>query len=182
MEVLSAKVGYLEENCYLIKEENNGLIVDPGDEIDKILDMIGNTKIVGILITHAHFDHIGALDDLLDKYDVPVYYHNVNKELNRNVIDVEEKEYNIENFSFNVIYTPGHRNDSVSYLFNNTMFTGDFLFKESIGRTDLEYGNFDEMIKSIKKIKQYPDNIEIYPGHGDKTNLGYEKKNSSYLQ
>lgn len=184
MEVLSTKVGYLEENCYLIKEENNGLIVDPGDEIDKILDMIGNTKIVGILITHAHFDHIGALDDLLNKYNVPVFYHNVNNELNKNVINVEEKEYKSVCFTFEVIYAPGHRNDLVVYYFkeNNTMFTGDFLFKESIGRTDLEYGNYDEMIESIKIIKEYPDSIEIYPGHGDKTNLGYEKKNSSYLQ
>ena len=183
MEVLSTKVGYLEENCYLIKEENNGLIVDPGDEIDKILDMIGNTKIVGILITHAHFDHIGALDDLLSKYDVPIYYHNINNELSYDkLIDVKEQEYQNNDFRFKVIYTKGHRNDSVSYLFNNTMFTGDFLFKESIGRTDLEYGNYDEMIESIKIIKEYPDNIEIYPGHGDKTNLGYEKKNNSYLQ
>lgn len=184
MEIKSTKVGYLEENCYLIKEDNNGLIVDPGDEIDKILDMIGDTKIVGILITHAHFDHIGALNDLLDKIDVPVYYHNVNNELDRNIINVEEKEYKIDNLKFEVIYTPGHRNDSVTFYFkkDNVMFTGDFLFNLSIGRTDLEYGNDIEMINSINKIKKYDGDITIYPGHGNESTLSYEKKYNNYIK
>lgn len=182
MEVKKVVVGYLEENCYLIKEGNNGLIIDPGDEINKILDMIGDTNIVGILITHAHFDHIGALDDLLKHYDVPIYYRNINNELKYNkLIDIKEQKYELDNFIFNVIYTPGHRNDSVTYLFGNTMFTGDFIFYLSIGRTDLEYGNQEEMIKSIDKIKQYSNNITIYPGHGISTDLGYEKKNNSYF-
>ena len=182
MEIKKTVVGYLEENCYFIKEGNKGLIVDPGDEINKILKMIGDTKIVGILITHAHFDHVGALDDLLKKYDVPIYYHNINNELNyKKLINVEEQEYKIDNFTFDVIYTPGHRNDSVTFLFDDTMFTGDFIFYLSIGRTDLEYGNYEEMIDSIKKIKQYPDNITIFPGHGIDTTLGYEKENNSYF-
>lgn len=182
MEIKKTVVGYLEENCYLIKEGDNGLIVDPGDEIDKIINMIGDTNIIGILITHAHFDHVGALDELLKKYDVPVYYHNVNSELNyKNLIDVKEQEYKIDNMSFKVIYTPGHRNDSVTYQFNDIMFTGDFIFYLSIGRTDLEYGNYEEMLDSIKKIKKYPDNITIYPGHGIDTNLGFEKSKNSYF-
>lgn len=180
MEIKKVVVGYLEENCYLIKDGNKGLIVDPGDEIDKILDMIGDTKIIGILITHAHFDHIGALDDLLKVYDVPVYYHNINNELNKNIIDIKEQEYNIDDFKFNVIYTPGHRNDSVTYQFNDIMFTGDFLFKGSVGRTDLEYGNYNEMISSIELIKKYTDNIIIYPGHGEETTLKNEKENNLY--
>ena len=180
MEIKKVVVGYLEENCYLIKDGNKGLIVDPGDEIDKILDMIGDTKIIGILITHAHFDHIGALDDLLKVYDVPVYYHNINNELNKNIIDIKEQEYITDNFIFNVIYTPGHRNDSVTYCFNDIMFTGDFLFKGSVGRTDLEYGNYNEMISSIELIKKYKDNIIIYPGHGEETTLKNEKENNLY--
>ena len=155
MEVKKTVVGYLEENCYLIKEGNKGLIVDPGDEIDKILNMIGDTDIVGILITHAHFDHIGALDDLLKHFDVPIYYHNINNELTyEKLIDVKEQEYEIDNFIF--------------YL--------------SIGRTDLEYGSNEEMKESINKIKNYSNNITIYPGHGKDTYLGFELKENSYLQ
>lgn len=183
MEIKKTIVGYIEENCYLIKEGNKGLIVDPGDEIDKILDMIGETNIIGILITHAHFDHIGALDALLDKYDVPVYYHNVNNELNRNIVSIKEQEYKIEEFIFKVIYTPGHRNDSVIYYFEKekVMFTGDFIFYLSIGRTDFEYGDIYEMNNSINKIKKYKDNIVIYPGHGTKTTLDFEKEYNSYF-
>ena len=184
MEIKKVEVGYLNENCYLIKDNNFGLIVDPGDEIDKILNMIGDTKIEGILITHAHFDHVGALDDLIKVYDVPIYYHNVNKELNyKNLIDVKEKEYNIKDLSFEIIYTPGHRNDSITYYFKKAdiMFTGDFIFHLSIGRTDLEYGDYDDMCKSIEKIKMYKDNITIYPGHGIDTYLGYEKKYNDFL-
>lgn len=182
MEIKKTVVGYLEENCYLIKDGNKGLIVDPGDEIDKILDMIGDTKIIGILITHAHFDHIGALDELLKVYDVPVYYHNINNELEyKDLVDVKEQEYKTDNFIFNVIYTPGHRNDSVTYYFNDIMFTGDFLFKGSVGRTDLEYGNYNEMISSIELIKKYKDNIIIYPGHGEATTLKNEKENNLFF-
>ncbi len=184
MEVKKTVVGYLEENCYLIKKGNNGLIVDPGDEIDKILDMVGDIKIVGILITHAHFDHIGALDDLLKIYDVPVYYHNVNKEIEyEKLIDIKEQNYIIGDFNFKVIYTPGHRNDSVTYYFEKekNMFTGDFIFYLSIGRTDLEYGDYSEMFESLKRIKEYPDNTTLFPGHGIKTKLGFEKEKNSYL-
>ena len=183
MEIKKVIVGYLEENCYLIKEGNKGLIVDPGDEIDKILNMIGDTDIVGILITHAHFDHIGALDDLVKHFDVPIYYHNINNELTyEKLIDVKEQEYEIDNFIFKVLYTPGHRNDSVTYFIGNNMFTGDFIFRLSIGRTDLEYGSDEEMMESINKIKRYSNNITIYPGHGEDTYLGFELKENSYLQ
>lgn len=184
MEVNKIVVGNYSENCYLIKKNGIGLIVDPGDEIDKIMDMIGGTKIVGILITHAHFDHIGALEELEKKIDVPIYYHNINNELNyKKLVNLEEKEYKINNFNFKVIYTPGHRNDCVTFYFyeNEIMFTGDFLFYLSVGRTDLEYGDFNDMIKSIKLIKTYNDNIKIYPGHSSSTTLGFEKKYNEYL-
>ena len=184
MNIDKTVVGVYQENCYLIKKNNIGLIVDPGDEIDKILDMIKDTKIVGILITHAHFDHIGALKELEEKTNAPIYYRNINNELNyNNLIDIKETEYNINDFNFKVIYTPGHRNDSVTYYFyeDDIMFTGDFLFYLSIGRTDLEYADKNDMINSIKLIKKYPDNIVFYPGHGTSSNLGFEKQYNNYL-
>ena len=184
MDVKRVVVGYLSENCYLINDGKEGIIVDPGDEIEKIVDMISDIKVIGILITHNHFDHVGALENLLKIYDVPIYYHNINNELAyEKIVDVEEKEYSINSFKFKVIYTPGHRNDSTTFYFyeDEIMFTGDFLFYLSVGRCDLEYGNHEEMLESIKLIKNYPDDIKIYPGHSSETTLGFEKKYNDFL-
>lgn len=186
MKIEKLVVGSYQENCYFLRKNNNLIIVDPGDEFKRIDEKIinDNLNLVAILITHAHFDHIGALEELIKKYNVPVYYNNVNNEIiYDNLVNVTEKEYNIKDFSFKVIYTRGHRNDLVSYYFyeEGIMFTGDFIFKGTIGRTDLEYGNMINMLKSIKKIKEYPDNILIYPGHRDETLLKYEKENNYYF-
>jgi len=167
-------VGYLEENCYILEKNNNVLVIDPGAEYNKIKEKLRNKNVIGILITHRHFDHIGALNDLLNDYKVPVYEDD-------NTI---EKEYNVNNFTFKVIKTYGHTNDSITFLFcqEKIMFTGDFLFKDTVGRTDFPTGNYEQMLISINKIKEYNDEIIIYPGHGDKTNLGYEKKNNKFFK
>ena len=115
---------------------------------------------VGVIITHYHFDHIGALN----KFDETLILDRHN---------LEEKEYNISNFKFDVIYTPGHKEDSITIYFkeDKIMFTGDFIFKGAIGRTDLKGGNDIDMINSLNKIDKYDKDIIIYPGHGDKTTL-----------
>lgn len=171
MNVKCIKVGYLEANCYIIKNNNNVLIVDPGDEVNKIIDNIGNSNVCAILITHYHFDHIGCLQVLKDKYNTKVIDYNNSGE-----------EINIDAFNFKVISTKGHTSDSVSFYFEREklMFTGDFLFKESIGRTDFENSNYEDMINSIKLIKTYPDDITIYPGHGESSTSLHEKQNNIF--
>lgn len=184
MNIKKIVVGDLMENCYLIIKDNDVLIVDPGDEYPKIKKELNNLNVVGVLITHAHFDHIGALNEVLSDYDVPLYYYNINNELAHNdLINLEEKEYVINDFKFKCVYTPGHRNDLMTFYFyeDNIMFTGDFLFKGTIGRTDLEYGNYEDMLKSIDKIKKYDEEIKIYPGHGEDTTLKEEKENNMYM-
>lgn len=173
MKIKVIKVGYLETNCYLVIKNNDCLIIDPGDESEKIINEIGNLNVVGIIITHYHFDHIGALDVIKDKYNTLVY----------DINNLEEKEYDINGFKFNVIYTKGHHETCITIYFkeDKIMFTGDFLFKESIGRTDLETGDFDEMKKSLDKIKKYPSDITIYPGHGDFSSLSHELKYNYYF-
>lgn len=173
-------------NCYFLKKDNDLIIIDPGDEFEEINNKIKNENLnlVAILITHAHFDHVGALDKLLKEYDVPVYYNNVNDEMSYSkLVNIRQENYNVSSFSFDVIYTKGHRNDSVTYYFkeNNMMFTGDFLFNLSIGRMDLEYASFEDMKESIEKIKMYSDDIIIYPGHGEKSTIKYEKEFNPYL-
>ena len=184
MIIKKIETGFLKENCYILIKNNNALIIDPGDDYELIINEINNYNIVGILITHAHFDHIGALSELVEKYNVPIYYNNENSEINYDsVITIEEKKYSISDFKFEVIYTKGHRNDLCTFYFydDNVMFTGDFIFRGTVGRTDLEYSDPNEMKKSIEKIKKYGDDIVIYPGHGEDTTIGYEKENNVYF-
>lgn len=173
MKVNSVITGILQENCYIVSLDNNCLIIDPGDDTTKIINRIGNMNVLAILITHRHFDHIGSLDKLKEIYKCNIYdYQNC-----------KEKEYNIENFKFEVIYNPGHSNDSISFYFKKEkiMFVGDFVFKNTIGRCDLDGGNYSEMQNSIQKLKQIKENIILYPGHGEYTNLDDEKENNPYF-
>ena len=174
MKIEVVKVGDLECNCYLLEKDGKILVIDPGDDVDKIVNRINDREVVGIIITHYHFDHIGALDDIIDKYKVNVYDRN----------NMNEGMFEIDNFNFNIIYTPGHRDDCISIYFKDDrmMFVGDFIFKDSIGRVDLPGGNMDKMIDSINKIKKYDRDIVIYPGHGDNTTLGYEIDNNIYFK
>lgn len=170
MNITRLVVGSLEENTYILEIDNELLIVDPGSEYDKISKIINNRKVLGILITHSHFDHIGALDNFKD---IDIYKYDV----------LEEKEYNIDKFSFEVIFNPGHSKDSVSYYFKkyNTLFSGDFIFYESIGRCDLPTGSISDMEKSIDKIKKYDKDMIIYPGHGEDTTLSHEIEYNPYF-
>ena len=163
MDIKTIIVGELEENCYLIIKNKECLIVDPGDDFETIKKAIGDLKVVGCLVTHFHQDHIGALEEVISYYDV----------------DINKEEY--PNFKYETIETPGHTAESKTFYFpkEKIMFTGDFLFKESFGRTDLG-GNNKDMIDSIKLIEKYPDDTTIYPGHGISSNLGKEKQHFVY--
>ena len=173
MNIKCVVTGYLDENCYILSKNDTCLIVDPGDDFLKIKEAIGTDKVLGVLITHSHVDHIGDLRNFLTKRSIKIFKRS----------NLEEKEYKIGDFTFKCIYTPGHSKDSVTFYFEeeNSMFIGDFIFKESIGRTDLPGGSDFEMNESIKKILQYDDSIKLYPGHYEETSLGYEKNNNKYL-
>lgn len=160
MKVNRVIVGSLETNCYILVKDDKCLIIDPGDEIDKIKKEIGKKEVIGIIVTHSHFDHIGALN----------YF---NKDLILDKSNLEEKEYNINNFNFEVIYTPGHKEDCITIYFKEEkiMFTGDFIFEGTIGRMDLEGGSTIDMKNSLEKMKKYDSNIKIYLGHGNSTYL-----------
>lgn len=163
MEINRVIVGTLEENCYIITKNNQSIIIDPGDDADKIIKACEGKNIVGVLITHHHFDHIGALRKI------------------ENYFNIKEGACNI-NLGWEIINTPGHTKDSVSYYFKEEkiLFSGDFIFLNSIGRTDLDSGSDIDMQNSLKLISNYDDDIIVYPGHGEKTILGYEKNNFKY--
>lgn len=173
MNVIRIVVGDYRCNCYILEKDNNIIVIDPGDEFDKINNYIGKKKLIGIIITHYHFDHIGALEEFKNNYNADVY----------DISNMTEGENNIGDFKFYIIYTPGHKEDAITIYFKEEkiMFTGDFIFKESVGRCDLSGGNINDMKRSIEKIKNYGD-VLIYPGHGDSTNLLYEIENNIYFR
>ena len=160
MKIEKIEVGDLDTNCYIVTNNDKTLIIDPGDDFDKIKEKINNKKIVGCLVTHFHPDHIGALEEVLSTYDIDV-----------------NGDYT-KDFDYEVIEFPGHTFDSRAFYFpkNNIMFIGDFIFEKGLGRTDLG-GNNKDMIESLNKLSKYPDDITLYPGHGDKTTIGKEKPN-----
>ena len=166
MKIEKIKVGQLRCNCYVLSINNECIVIDPGAEYNKIKEIIGPKKVIAVLITHNHFDHVGALDN----FDVRYIYDFSN---------LEEKEYHFSNFKFKVIKTPGHSSDLLTYYFKEeqAMFTGDFLFKDCIGRTDLFSSSNEDMINSLNKITNYPDEVTIYPGHGDNSTIKHEKYN-----
>ena len=164
MRIETLEVGALETNCYFIISNNDLIVVDPGADYELIKMKIGNYNLKAVFITHNHYDHKDALDDLLKDYDVPV--------------NPEE----VKGYNYKIISNPGHTRDSISFYFpkEGKMITGDFLFHESIGRTDLYGGNHSEMLESLEMISSYPDKTIIYPGHGPETILGHEKERFKY--
>lgn len=161
-------VGELETNCYIVENKDSCLVIDPGDEFSKIKNSI-NKKVVGVLLTHKHFDHVRALKEIVDYYNVPVYdKNNLSNGVNK-----------IGDFELIVNYNPGHTMDSISFMFDNIMFSGDFIFKGCIGRTDLG-GDFAMMQDSIGKILKSENDYKIYPGHGDVTTLDEEREMLKY--
>lgn len=163
MNIKTLIVGPLKTNCYIIEKNEKCIIIDPGDEPNTIKNALKDKKVIGCLVTHFHQDHIEALEEVLSFYD----------------IEVNKEKY--EGFSFETIETPGHTFDSKTFYFpeEKVMFCGDFIFASSIGRTDLG-GNDKDMIASLEKIKKYPDDIILYPGHGSQTTLGTEKKHFNF--
>lgn len=168
MVVKTIPVGELYTNCYVISKDKHALIIDPGDEASKIESYIKEQGYIvdNILITHHHFDHIGALNELKELYDVQV-------------IDYFSKEKEHTGlFNYEIINNPGHTYDSITFYFKEekTMFVGDFIFNNGIGRTDLPTGSSKEMEESLNMINNYPKDTIIYPGHGPSSILGDELK------
>ena len=197
--------GPFQENSYLLvdKSSNKSVLIDPGDEGQKIINYINEKNIVPLAIinTHAHLDHIGAISEIKEKYSIPFYLHVREKP----ILDsyplacrmfgikpgkspsVDEWFHSsgkllIEPFKFLIIETPGHTPGGCSFLINDAIFVGDTLFQGSIGRTDLPGGDRKILDKSlIKLIKKLNPETTVYSGHGPSTSIGFEKANNSFL-
>jgi len=199
-------VGALFTNCYIVydSEKSVGIIVDAGDEADKILEAVDrrDVKIRGIFLTHGHFDHVLAVRDLKKELNCGFYLHKADEEilkfvprdakvfLDRDVPPppkpdgwiAEGQVIEVGKYSAKVIHTPGHTPGSVCYVFDGCVFTGDTLFAGSVGRTDLHGGDPNLLISSIvDKLFKLPDSYAVYPGHGPSTTIGVEKKLNPFV-
>lgn len=208
MEWSQIPLGPLQTNCYvLVKEDKTCLIIDPGEESEKLSNYIKQAQLkpLAIILTHAHFDHIGAVDDIREKYTIPAYIHEeeanwlVDPALNGSLkyemiktvrgkradyIISGEQAMKIGDFHFYIYETPGHSPGSISLYFEDSqlVISGDALFNGSIGRTDLPFGNHHQLIKSIHdKLLILPEETIVLPGHGPATTIGQEMDSNPFL-
>lgn len=196
----TVKVGPYQANCYILaeKEGSGAIIIDPGEDYNRIKKAIDKHKLTPkvIINTHGHIDHIGAND----KFGLPVYIHKDDADFlsdtKKNMSaflgsptssDSKIKTLNdkdkiaLGKLSLEVIHTPGHTPGSICLKIDDILFTGDTLFYGGIGRTDFPYASEESMRESLKKLMSLPDELKIFPGHGPASSIGEEKKSNPLI-
>ena len=200
-------VGPVQENCFLFRRDGSkeALIVDPGEEAPKLLAAINalGVELKGILLTHTHFDHVGAVAPLARHTGAPVYCPELEKHVLADIMsyvpwegfgpyeswDAEHtvsggERLELAGFEIDVMFTPGHSPGHVTYSIpdEEAIFSGDVLFQQSVGRTDLPGGDWPTLLESIRGlVDEFPGETRVYPGHMGLTTLGDERAQNPFL-
>ena len=195
--------GIMDVNTYIISNDQDLIVIDPGQELDEVIQVIDHMSLhfVGILITHGHFDHIAGIDELVERYHVPVYTSLRTKIIIQNTeLNLSDAfsipfipEANLEeatphmtlgSFEIDVINVPGHTFGDVAFYFkdHNALFTGDAIFKGGVGRYDFPTSSLGFLRQSIRKLRDLPFDVNIYPGHGEMTSLDYEREHNYFIK
>lgn len=192
--------GDIEENAYLVWEGKHGILIDPGTKARKLQMFLEENEIEldAILLTHAHFDHIGGVDFYAKQYQCDVYVSEedypmlYDASLNCSIMmdaftcKTKAKTYkdsiHLIDKDIKILKAPGHTSGSVLLIIEDQMFSGDVLFKMGIGRTDLPGGSNTQMAQTIGMIKNIAEDFEVHPGHGDSTKLSFEQFNNPYFR
>ena len=206
MKIIQLEVGSLGTNCYIAYCENtkNAVIIDPGGDAAKILAAVSREGLLveAIINTHGHADHVLANVKVQEATDAPIWIHSADADMlgsgSRNLsaflggatscgkadrLLTDGEVLPIGDFSLTVLHTPGHTPGGISLLFDKTVFVGDTLFAESIGRTDFPGGSYSQLINSIKtKLMTLDDEVKAYPGHGPATTIGWERRQNPFIQ
>lgn len=207
MKIIPEKVGAIHTNCFIIYDENtkDAVIVDPGAKATYLIEKFKeyNLKLRYILLTHGHFDHILAVNEIQEATGAKLVIHKKDgykldtDDVNREYERFTKGEYKSGKVSFyaedgdefafggltaKYIHTPGHTKGSCVIQIENSWFTGDTLFAGECGRCDLEGGNFDKMLQSLKKLAEIEGNFDIYPGHEGFSTLNEERKTNRYIK
>ena len=194
MKIITLVLGPLETNCYLVGDEATGLctVIDPATRSTFILDKIREQgwTVGAILLTHAHFDHVGALRSLHEALpETPIFVCADDKDERYNMshgnlvyTDLYEKSVTVGSLEFSALHTPGHTPGSVCLRVKNALFSGDTLFAASCGRTDFPGGDPEAMRQSLRTLAALPDSLQVFPGHGESTTLADEKRWNPYLR
>ncbi len=208
MEVKSFTVGPIQENCFIFRAEGSarGLIVDPGEEADRLLgalDEMGITELEAILLTHTHFDHVGAVAPIAKATGAPVWCPEIELPILADINSfvpwaefgpfeswqaehslVGGEQLDLAGFEIDVIFTPGHSPGHVTFSIRSeqALFSGDVLFQGSVGRTDLPGGDWPTLLESIRTLVEgHPAETVVYPGHMGITTLGAERQTNPFL-
>lgn len=191
-------VGPLENNCFMIADEKTAecLVTDPGDEPDRILDLIkeNNFRVKHILCTHAHFDHVGAVPEVKEETKAKIVLHGDDLVIYRKATEyarswgfeidplpepdllVSEGDIlRLGALEFRVLHTPGHSPGGICIYGEGILITGDTLFAGSVGRTDLYGGDVEKLKTSFKRLMSLPDETRVLPGHGLESTIGRER-------
>jgi glyoxylase-like metal-dependent hydrolase (beta-lactamase superfamily II) len=195
LKVYAMALGAYQTNCYIIHEESSKTccVIDPGYDADRILgklDALGLT-LEAVLLTHGHFDHVGAVKDLAAETQCDVYLHSEDLTMPPMMTAgalyytktyAEGSLLKLAGLEISVLHTPGHTPGSVCLLADNSIFSGDTLFQGSCGRTDLPGGNWATITQSLKRLAALEGNFWVFPGHGGSTTLRDEKKYNPYMR
>jgi hydroxyacylglutathione hydrolase len=204
MKIQTLTVGPLEENCYLVIDEstNRAALIDPGDEPERILAALraSGATLESIWLTHAHFDHVGALAGVLREHPVPVYMHPLDAPLHEVAVDsalrygirieeppapdrelAEGDAMTVGSQQLSVMHVPGHAPGHVAFYNEHVIFGGDCLFAGSIGRTDLPYGDRETLDASVARLMALGDELTLLPGHGPATTIGRERLTNPFV-
>ena len=193
MKILHLSVGRLQTNCYIVwaEDSNRCAVIDPGDEADRILKNMEDRALTldAIMLTHGHFDHVGAVKTLCEKTGCKVYMNIKELALPQQLTggklcytDPYGDTVTAGGLTFHVLETPGHSEGSVCLRCGDILFSGDTLFAGTCGRTDLPTGSWHTILKSLKMLAQLPGNYTVYPGHGPATNMAAERVSNPCIE